>query len=127
MKALQQYKPCCFIATPVLKKFKGTSLPGADKLKGLLNTLNPNFKQSYFIYGGYWKADYCYPPALKQNTIFKSTNQTMLTTAKHHQLNVDDFVFLRPHQSEFVLLQFGNILTIRNGEIEKEWSLLKNY
>lgn len=127
LKALQQYEPCCFIATPVLKQFKGTSLPGADKLKGLLNTLNPNFKQSYFIYGGYWKADYCYPPALKQNAIFKSTNQTMLTTAKHHQLNVDDFVFLRPHQSEFVLLQFGNVLTIRNGEIEKEWSLLRNY
>jgi len=127
VKALQDYEPCCFIATPVLKQFNGTALPGLEKLNGIINILNPNFKQSYFIYGGYWKADFCYPSALKQNSIFKSTNQTMLTTSKNYQLNVDDFVFLRPHQSEFVLLQFGNILTLRNGEVENEWSLLRNY
>jgi D-serine deaminase-like pyridoxal phosphate-dependent protein len=35
-------------------------------------------------------------------------------------LKVDDFVFLRPHQSEFVFLQFGDIRTIRSGEIGNE-------
>ncbi len=127
LNSLQQYQACCFIATPVLKQFKGTTLPGTEKFKGLLNTVNPNFKQSYFVYGGYWKANYCYPPALKENSVFKSTNQTMLTTSKTNQLKVDDFVFLRPHQSEFVLLQFGNILTLRHGAIDNDWSLLRNY
>jgi len=103
MKALQQYKPCCFIATPILKKFKDTRLPGIQKLKGVLSIFNKNFRQSFFTYGGYWKANYCYPPALNENSIFRSTNQTMLTTSSKTQLDVDDFVFLRPQQSEFVL------------------------
>jgi len=127
MKALKKYKPCCFIATPVLKKFKDTRLPGIEKLKGILSTFNTNLKQSFFTYGGYWKAKYYYPPALRENSIFRSTNQAMLTTSSKTKLDIDDFVFLRPQQSEFVLLQFGNILTVRNGQIENEWTLLRNF
>ena len=125
---LQAYHPASFIATPVLKAFSNTTLPAMEKMKGMLNLVDSKNRKSYFIYGGFWKADYCHPKGIKQNSIFgASTNQTMLNAPKDTKLEVDDFVFLRPHQSEFVFLQFGNILGIRAGELVEEWTLLKNY
>lgn len=126
--ALATYEPACFIATPVLKKFEGTTIPAIEGMKGILNQLNKSNRQSYFIYGGFWKADYCYPAGTKQNSLFgNSTNQTMLNTPPNVHLAVDDFVFLRPNQSEFVFLQFGKILVLKDREIVEEWQLLQNY
>lgn len=125
---LEDYQSAAFIATPILKSFSNTTLPALENMSGMLNLMNSSNRKSYFIYGGYWKADYCYPKGIKQNNLFgASTNQTMLNAPQHTKLAIDDFVFLRPHQSEFVFLQFGNILKIRKGEIEGEWSVLKNY
>ena len=125
---LKDYEPACFIATPVLKKFTGTTIPALEGAKGILNTLDKNNRQSYFIYGGFWKADYYYPIGTKPNSLFgNSTNQTMLNSPPTATLEVDDFVFLRPHQSEFVFLHFGNILTVRDGQLLGEWLLLRNY
>lgn len=122
---LQGFQPACFIATPVLKKLMGTTLPGIERWKGLLSKLNPAFRQSYFIYGGYWKADYVYPVGTGENKLFgPSTNQSMINTRSETALDVDDFVFLRPRQSEFVFLQFGDLLTYRKGEIEGRWPVL---
>ena len=119
--SLRKYQPASFIATPILKTFTNTTIPGLEFLKRFF-TYN-----SAFIYGGFWKADYYFPKGIKQNNLFgASTNQTMISVPKSTTLNVDDFVFLRPHQSEFVFLQFGEILPIRNGRIQKSWSLLKN-
>ncbi|MBA6156716.1 alanine racemase [Tenacibaculum sp. S7007] len=118
---LKEYKPSAFIATPVLKKFKNTTIPGLEKFKFLFK------QQSIFIYGGFWKADYYYPKNIKENKLFgNSTNQSLLNISNKTSLEIDDFVFLRPHQSEFVFLQFGEILPIRKGEIQKPWQLLKN-
>ncbi|NBU78599.1 MAG: DSD1 family PLP-dependent enzyme, partial [Sphingomonadaceae bacterium] len=36
-------------------------------------------------------------------------------------LRVEDQVFLRPTQSEFVLLQFGDLLGVRGGKIVEAW------
>ena len=125
---LKKYQPASFIAAPVLKSFTNTTIPALENMRGLLNLVNSNNQKSYFIYGGFWKADYCYPVGIQQNKLFgASTNQTMLNAPKNTELAVDDFVFLRPHQSEFVFLQFGNIITARSGEILEEWELLKNY
>ncbi len=125
---LSAFQPACYIAAPVLKKFSGTTLPALEKFKKQLNLINSSYKQSFFISGGFWKADYCYPFGVKQNKLFgASTNQTMLNAPASAQLEVDDFVFLRPHQSEFVLLQFGNLLAIRNGVIEEEWAIFNNW
>ncbi|OSY89000.1 hypothetical protein WH52_04905 [Tenacibaculum holothuriorum] len=119
--SLKQYQPASFIATPVLKTFSNTTLPGLERFKNWFS------KKSVFIYGGFWKADYYYPKGTKQNSLFgDSTNQTMLNIPKNTSLNVDDFVFLRPHQSEFVFLQFGELLPIRNGKIQASWNLLNN-
>lgn len=122
---LTPYMSACFIAAPVLKKCPGTTIPGLEKCRRILS-FGAN-QCSYFIYGGYWKAEYCYPKGLKQNSMFgPSTNQTMLNAPKSSALEVGDFVFLRPHQSEFVFLQFGELLTFRNGQIGDRWKPLDN-
>ncbi len=125
---LARYAPACYIATPVLKKFSGTTIPTMEGMKRMLNQINKSNRQSYFIYGGFWKADYYYPTGTKANGLFgNSTNQTMLNAPPTANLEVDDFVFLRPHQSEFVFLHFGCILPIRDGELLSAWQLLRNY
>ncbi|MFV0248833.1 MAG: alanine racemase [Tenacibaculum sp.] len=125
---LSKYKPACFIATPVLKKLKGTVIPGIERLKSILHFINPRNAQSFFIYGGYWKADYVSPKGASQNSLFgASTNQTMVNMPNTVNLNVDDFVFLRPQQSEFVFLQFGKLLIVRGDKIIDQWGLLKNH
>ncbi|CAM1369441.1 D-serine deaminase, pyridoxal phosphate-dependent [Tenacibaculum sediminilitoris] len=119
--SLKNYKPATFIATPVLKTFLNSTLPGLEALKSIFT------KKSAFIYGGFWKANYYYPKGIKQNNLFgASTNQTMISIPKNETLKVDDFIFLRPHQSEFVFLQFGEILPIRKGKIQQPWQLLNN-
>ncbi len=125
--SLSDYIPACYIATPVLKQFTNTTLPALESMSSLLNLISSSNRRSYFIYGGFWKADYCFPEGIKANNLFgPSTNQTMLNAPADTSLKVDDYVFLRPHQSEFVFLQFGNILVIRDSEIVSEWELLKN-
>ena len=126
ISTLSSYKAACFIATPILKKFKNTTIPGMEKLKGLLSVVDAANKQSFFIYGGFWKADYCYPTGLKENKIYgSSTNQTMVNAPLSAHIDIDDFIFLRPQQSEFVFLQFGNILAIRGQEVVDEWPVLR--
>lgn len=123
--SLQDYQAAGFIATPVLKKMEGTTLPGLEKVAGWISRLLPSYRHAYFIYGGYWQADYVFPQGTKENPLFgPSTNQSMINIPAGADLEVDDFVFLRPHQSEFVFLQFGNILVCQGGQIEEEWALL---
>jgi D-serine deaminase-like pyridoxal phosphate-dependent protein len=125
---LEGFKPASFIATPVLKKMKDTELPAIENMKGLMSIWNPNLRQSFFIYGGAWMANYVQPPGVNENKLFgKSTNQTMVNVSENVELDVNDFVFLRPHQSEFVFLQFSQILATRKGEILDEWSLFQQH
>lgn len=118
---LRDLMPACFIATPVLKKQEGLKIPALPKIAK--KVAFKNF--SYFMYGGKWMADFIYPPDGSTNALYGlSTNQCLFTS--NLELNVDDFAFLRPHQSEFVLLQFGKLLTYRKGKIESEWDILSN-
>jgi D-serine deaminase-like pyridoxal phosphate-dependent protein len=48
----------------------------------------------------------------------------MLVAPKNASINVDDFVFLRPTQSEAVFLQFPKLLIYSEGEIKDVWSPL---
>jgi len=121
LATLEDYQPACYIATPILKKLKHTQLPGLEKGAKLLSLGKSQLQNSYFIYGGHWKADYCFPEDASENKLFgPSTNQSMINTRKS-DLQIDDFVFLRPQQSEQVMLQFEQILTIRNQKIQKIW------
>ncbi len=127
LPGLSRFEAAAFIASPVLKKMKGTNIPGLERWKGIMNWISKRNRQSFFIYGGYWKADYYYPPGLKANTLFgESTNQSLVNVPAQTSLEVDDFVFLRPQQSEFVFLQFGKILVLRKGKVIEEWEPLNN-
>jgi len=110
--------PASFISTPVLKQFDGILLPAGENLAGIIEAWDPNKEQTLAIYGGKWKANYVSPEGIANNEIIGlSTNQQVISASKLVDLQPDDFVFLRPHQSEFVFLQFGDMRTIRGGKL----------
>lgn len=115
---LEGFAPASFIATPVLKAWQGLYPPGADLPA-------PDQVTSVFTYGGYWKAKPVYPEGLTYPEKFgRSSNQDLLLGPKDLSIEPDDFVFLRPQQSESVFLQFGAILVYDQGQIVDEWSVL---
>ena len=121
---LSDHQRAAFIATPVLKLLDRTRIPGAPGLGRLQTLWNPNHARTAFIYGGYWKASPVSPPGLVTNGIYgRSTNQEMLNLADGVPLEVGDRVFLRPHQSESVLLEFGDLAVFDGvkGEITERW------
>lgn len=119
---LADHVPACFIATPVIKAMDGTHIPGLEKISGLFRWWDPNRARSFFIYGGYWKATPVSPPGLKLNPIYgRSSNQELLNGSASIPLQVDDYVFLRPTQSESVFLQFGNIAVFDGEKISDFW------
>ena len=125
ISSLEGFKPACFIAAPILKKFPSTRLPGLKAGSWLQRIIAGPNRPSAFIYGGYWKANYCYPAGTTINKLYgQSTNQCMVNLPAGDQSNVDDFVFLRPRQSEFVFLHFSEILLCRNRQIIGEWPVL---
>ena len=119
---LTEHVPALFIATPVLKASEGVRIPGSDMVGDLLSWWDPNQKQTFFIYGGYWKAQPENPPGLQVNPVYgRSTNQEMMNGSKAMNIGVGDHVFLRPTQSEHVMLQFGDLLTSRGGQLTGRW------
>ena len=122
-KTLADHQPASFIATPVLKALDRTELPGLEAMSGLFRAWDPNTARTFFIYGGHWLASTVSPPGLQRNAIWgHSTNQDMLNGSTDVQLGVGDTVFLRPHQSEFVFLQFGDIAVYEGGRIVDFWA-----
>ena len=110
---LADFEPAAFIATPVLKKLDGLTLPGPLPIGALWQAWDPNRSTTLFIYGGKWMAKPESPAGLSENTVYgTSSNQMMLNGSPSQQLNVDDWIFLRPTQSEAVLLQFGDLLAL---------------
>lgn len=119
---LANHLPACFIATPVLKALDRTEIPGLESMTGLFRAWDANTARTFYIYGGYWLANTVSPPGLQRNGIWgHSTNQDMLNGSVDVQLAVGDTVFLRPHQSEHVFLQFGDIAVYERGAIVDQW------
>ncbi len=122
---LAPFKPAAFIATPILKKLTDTRIPGLEDFSSLLSRWDPNRQQTLFIYGGKWKAEYLSPAGLIGNAIYgTSTNQMMVNCSLKANVDVDDYVFLRPEQSEFVFLQFGELIITRGDHIVNRWTTL---
>ena len=66
------------------------------------------------------------PPGLRTNALFgRSSNQEMVNGSAVVPLEVDDYVFLRPTQSEFVMLQFGDLVVMRGGKIVDHWPVFQ--
>ncbi len=108
---LLAHRPALFIATPILKRYQNN--PFIEEPPESLERL-------YYIYGGYWKAQMV-SPANTGEPIYQSTNQSPVTTSASIDLKVDDYMFLRPTQSEFVMLQFGDLLTLSEGRLGERW------
>ncbi|CAM3449405.1 alanine racemase [Parendozoicomonas haliclonae] len=123
LDTLDVHQEAAFIATPVLKSDNQMNIPFLEKLSPLWKSLTPNMAKSFYIYGGWWKAKPVSPKGLSNNPIFgRSTNQELFMGSEKTDLKVDDFVFLRPTQSEYVFLHFGRILLVRKGEVVGEWA-----
>jgi D-serine deaminase-like pyridoxal phosphate-dependent protein len=121
MPSLADHTPASYIATPVLKAMDSLHIPGID-LGPLQAAWNPNRARAIFTYGGYWMAKPESPQGLLYNSLYgRSTNQEMLNHSRSVTLRPDDWVFLRPTQSEFVFLQFSDIAVYDGGRIVDFW------
>lgn len=109
--SLSDLKAALWIAAPVLKVLPYTQVPGLP----ILNKLPHRFK-ALFVYGGYWMADYIYPKGIRPHQLYgRSSNQEMVNVPKDTKINVDDYVFLRPTQSEAIIPQFSRLYYYKNG------------
>lgn len=121
-KTLTHHVPAAFIATPVIKAVGETRIPGLEALSGVMRFFDANSERAYFIHGGHWLAEPESPPGLEFNGIYgRSSNQEILTGSRSVVLKPDDFVFLRPNQSEALFLQFGDLLVYEDGKIVDRW------
>ncbi|NJN50587.1 MAG: DSD1 family PLP-dependent enzyme [Gammaproteobacteria bacterium] len=121
---LATHEPALFIATPVLKRYDELKAPGDPWIANVLPLWNPNLARLHFIYGGYWKARYESPRGIAE-PLYHSTNQEPLSTSASVDLAVDDYVFLRPTQSEHVMLQFGDLLVVDQNVIVDRWPVFQ--
>lgn len=114
--------PAAFIATPVLKTGRFLAPDGVEPLSAAAGLWDANQRQSLFIYGGHWLADPVAPAGLSPSGLIgPSSNQQILLGSGKQALRPDDFVFLRPTQSEAVLQQFGDIAVYEKGRITEMW------
>lgn len=119
---LRDHEEALFIATPVLKKLDGTVIPFLEFLSGPWRLWNPNKEKTFFIYGGWWRASYCSPAGLEDNSLYgKSTNQSIVNGSARTAIGVDDYIFLRPGQSEGIMREFGEITIVRGGKVIDRW------
>lgn len=123
---LEPHQPASFIATPVIKSIAKTRLPGLEFAAEGQRAWDPNTTRTVFIYGGNWLADPVDPPGLSYNKTFgRSSNQEMLNGGHNLSIEPDEFVFFRPHQSEAVFLQFGDIAVYEHGRITERWPVFE--
>lgn len=121
---LAAHEPAVFIGAPVLKRYDALRVPGDPWFADALAWWDPNLRRLHFIYGGYWKARYVSPRGIPE-PLYHSTNQEPFTTSTSVDLAVGDYAFLRPTQSERVMLQFGDLLVVRDGRIVDRWDVLQ--
>ena len=117
---LEANEPAVFIATPILKRYDTLQAPAPKLATDLMQWWDPNRRRLYFVYGGYWKARYV-SPANVPEALYHSTNQEPLSTSTAVDLQPGDHVFLRPTQSESVLLQFGDLRVMEDGALVERW------
>lgn len=123
---LADLQPALFIATPVLKTMQPFRLPeGVGALGRLVQLWDPNQRRGLAIHGGHWLAQTVSPPGLAPSGLYgHSSNQQMMVGSAKLDLLPDDYVFLRPQQSEAVMLQFGDIAVFDGKNITQRWPVL---
>lgn len=124
LATLNQHKAACFIATPVLKALNPALIPAIEWADGLRRWWDVNNEQGYFIHGGNWLAKPVSPQGLALSGLYgRSSNQELWLGSSSQHLQVNDYVFFRPQQSEAVFLQFGDIVVFDNQQkqISQRW------
>ena len=122
---LSDFKEALYIAAPVLKKSDGPTVPLLERFGKSWALWNPNRRQTFFLYGGYWKAKVESPKGMLLNPIFgRSSNQELLSGSLKVRLDVDDHIFLKPTQSEAVLGQLGPLMTYRKSGFKDHWPVM---
>lgn len=115
-------QPTMYIAAPVLKVVDPLTIPGFGSSRAVQRTLAGGARRGVYIHGGHWLAQPAHPPGLGYSGVIgRSSNQELLVTSGELGVGVDDFVFLRPTQSEAVMLQFGPIAVISGDEVTSWW------
>jgi D-serine deaminase-like pyridoxal phosphate-dependent protein len=126
---LKELLPAEFIATPVLKKRKGAVIPFIEGLSGLISWWNPNYQNSLEIYGGGWAGDFVAPKGVFSNPLLTDPpnqnlvpNQSTINVSSRTTLEVGDYVFYHPIQSD-AMFQFEDIILIRGEEVQGVWKV----
>lgn len=123
--SLSEHVPAVFIATPVLKRIVGVHVPFLEWAGRAWAAIDPAREVTYFVFGGGWMARPASPAGLVDNPIYGfSTNQAMLNGSARTGLDVDDWVFYRPTQSERVMQEFGAIQLVRGGALQGRWDVI---
>ncbi|HEY5072744.1 MAG TPA: alanine racemase [Caulobacteraceae bacterium] len=123
LPTLGAHVPAAFIAQPVLKAVDPALIPRLEAPAGELEALDPNTRRGFFLYGGYGDARPVSPPGLRFSPLYGG--RAMLTGSARVELDQDDFVFMRPTESEGVFLQFGDIAVYDGAEITQRWPTFK--
>ena len=122
--SLSGLKPAVHIATPILKVVDA-QVPGLDERSWMLQMLGKFPRRGCFLYGGRWMAKPVHPPGLKPDREFwHSTNQQFAGLPDDSDVKPDDYAFLRPTQSEFMLQIFGPIAVYSGDRIADTWPVL---
>jgi D-serine deaminase-like pyridoxal phosphate-dependent protein len=116
---LGDLKPAAFIAQPVLKSLERPLIPGLETAAEAIETADPNAARGFFLYGGYGDARLVSPPGLSWSALWGGRG--LLTGSRNVELEADDFVFLRPTESEGVATQFGDIAVFDGQAIAGWW------
>lgn len=121
---LREHQAALWIASPVLKVLDG-ALPYLESAQGLLHGWNPNRQLAHYLYGGNWRAAPVSPAGLAYDSLYgRSANQERLIGSRAARLAVDDWVFLRPEQSEGTLGEFADLRLLRRGNLVGRWNPL---
>lgn len=115
---LSDLAPAAFIAQPVLKSLERPLIPGLEAVAEDIEAADPNAARGFFLYGGYGDAKPVSPPGLIWSRLWGGRG--LLTGSRRVVLEADDFVFLRPTESEGVATQFGDI-AVFDGETIVGW------
>lgn len=119
---LSDLTAACFIATPVIKSGPFQAPDGVEWIGKLAKLWDANQRHGVYIYGGHWLAQPVSPAGLAPSGLIgPSSNQQLLLGSGQQALQPDDFVFMRPTQSEAVLQQFGDIAVYSQGRITEWW------
>lgn len=115
---LTDLAPAAFIAQPVLKALEAPLIPGLEGQAGEIEARDPNHARGFFLYGGYGDAKLVSPQGLAWSRMWGGRG--LVTGSRKVALEADDFVFLRPTESEGVATQFGDI-AVFDGEAISAW------